>query len=105
MLEWEWNDYDDYNDKYMKLPWFAQWLAYFSNLEGLGILVKNGLLDPNLIYEMQYNSIILLWDKFLPITLGVRNKWSSPQMWGTVEYLYDEMRRIRAERGHGETGS
>ncbi len=103
MLTWEWNDFNDFVNKYMVLPNSAKYLSYFSNIEGLGLLVKNGLLDPNLVYDLQYISIIAIWEKFLPIVLEYRKVWSSPQLWITVEYLYDEMRRIRVERSHGET--
>jgi len=103
LISWDWNDFDDFNEKYMVPPNNAKYLSYFANLEGLGLLVRNGLLDANLVYDLQYVSIIMIWEKFLPIVLGYRKAWASPQLWVTVEYLYDEMRRIRVERGHEET--
>ena len=103
LLSWDWNDFDDFKEKYMVPPDNAKYLSYFTNLEGLGLLVRNGLLDANLVYDLQYVSIIKIWEKFLPIVLEYRKVWSSPQVWVTVEYLYDEMRRIRIERSHGET--
>ncbi len=103
LLSWDWNDFDDFKEKYMVPPDNAKYLSYFANLEGLGLLVRNGLLDANLVYDLQYVSIIMIWEKFLPIILEYREAWSTPQLWGTVEYLYDEMKRIRVERSHGET--
>ena len=98
MIRWEWKDYNDFEAKYGVAGW-AKFFSYMSQLEGIAFLVINGFLDPNHVYDLQYNSIIGLWEKFLPLTVESREKWSSPQSWDKVEYLYDEMIRIRDERG------
>ena len=99
MLRWEWKDYNDFDAKYGVAGW-AKFFSYMSQLEGIAFLVINGFLDPNHVYDLQYNSIIGLWEKFLPLTLESREIWSNPQSWSKVEYLYDEMRRIEGEREH-----
>ena len=99
MLRWEWKNYDDFEAHYGVLGW-AQYFSYMSQLEGIGFLVINGFLDPNHVYDLQYNSIIGLWEKFVPLILESREIWSSSQSWSKVEYLYDEMMRIQEERGH-----
>ena len=105
MWEWEWASFDDFNAKY-SLPnnkeAHVQWTRYFANLEGLGILVKKGLIDPELVYDSQYVSIIDLWEKFLPVIEGLRRSYA-PQMYEDPEYLYNEMIRMRDSRGHPET--
>ena len=58
MLNWEWNDFDDFVDKYMVSSSNAKYLSYFTNLEGLGLLVKNGLLDSNLLSGYTVTSCI-----------------------------------------------
>jgi hypothetical protein len=99
MLRWEWSDYDEFEVKYGVDGW-AQFFSYMSQLEGLALLVLNGFLDPNHVYDLQYNSIIGMWEKFLPLTLESREIWSNPQSWGKVEHLYNEMVRIQEDRGH-----
>jgi len=102
LLNWEWDDNDDFYEKYG--DWNVQFLSYLSNLEGLGLLVRYGLLDSNRVYDLQYASIIRAWEKFLPVILEARDRLSAPQLWTTIEFLYDEMVRIRAERSHEEIG-
>ncbi len=99
MLRWEWKDYEDFETKY-GVPGWAQHMSYFSELEGIAFLLMNDFLDANLVYDLQYHSIISVWEKFLPLTLESREIWSAPYTWDKVEYLYDEMRKIQAERGH-----
>jgi hypothetical protein len=68
-----------------------------NRLEGLGVMVKRGLIDVNFIYDLMYGSIIMIWEKFLPIVLESR-KNRVPHLYKDVEYLYDEMKRIRDDR-------
>ena len=99
ILRWETESYDAFNEKYSSQEW-SLLLSYFANLDGIGTLVSKGLMDTELVYELQYVSIITIWEKFLPITVESRKRWSAPQLWVKSEYLYDEMVKIRDERGH-----
>ena len=99
MMRWSVRNYNEMEDAHGAKGW-TQLMSYMSQLEGLSFLVKNGFLDVNLIYDIQYASIIGLWEKFLPITIEARDRWSMPQLWIEVEHLYDEMVRIRDEKGH-----
>ena len=98
--QWEWTDNDDYMKKYGGVHKSnAMFGAYMNRLEGLGVLVKRGLIDVNLLYDLQYGSIILMWEKFQPIINERRRRINAPHLYKDVEYLYDEMIRIRDERG------
>jgi len=99
MLRWEWKDYNDFEAKYGVGGW-AKYLSYMSQLEGIAFLVINGFLDPNHVYDLQYMSIIGLWEKFLSLIIESREIFSNPQILSKVEYLYGEMKRIQEERGH-----
>jgi hypothetical protein len=57
MLRWEWESYEDFESKY-GVPGWAQHMSYFSQLEGIAFLLMNEFLDPNLVYDLQYHSII-----------------------------------------------
>ena len=102
-IEWEWEDFDDYKEKYM-LPnnreAQVKMMHYFASLEGMGVLCKKGLIDPELVYDSQYGSIIGIWEKYLPIIEEMRVRQNAPQIYEDPEYLYNEMIRMRAKRGH-----
>lgn len=106
MIEWKWEDFDDYHEKY-QLPnnreAMVKMAHYFASLEGMGVLCKKGLIDPELVYDSQYGTIIAIWEKFLPIVEELRLRQNAPQMYEDPEYLYNEMIRIREKRGHPDT--
>jgi len=99
---WEWDDYDDFMDKYgpSSLENFSKYGSYLNRLEGLDVLVKRGLIDVNFLYDLMYGSIIIIWEKFLPFIMEDRRRRNTPHLFADVEYLYDEMVRIREERAH-----
>ena len=104
-LQWEWNwkDYDDFVTKYSypnNMEALVKFSHYFASLEGLGVLCKKGLIDPELVYDSQYTSIIHNWEKFLPIIEELRLRMNTPHLYEDPEYLYNQMIRIRTKRGH-----
>lgn len=102
---WAWKDYDDFMKKYSVLGGnyisYGKLLSIFSHFEGMGVLMRRGLLSPEIIYELNYNGIIMFWDKFSPIVHEWRRRFNSPQMFGTLEWLHGEMKKIRESKGHG----
>ncbi len=69
---------------------------------GVGVLVKKGLIDSELIYDMKRLTVIELWDKFSPIILEWRRRYSgAPQIYVGLEYLVSELRRLRGVKGDG----
>jgi hypothetical protein len=102
---WEWKDLDDFLEKYgpysgNSIP-YGKLMSIFSHYEGMSVLMKRGLLSPDLVYDLKYDSVIMFWDKFSPIVLWWRKRYNAPQMFGTIEWLYSEMKRIRESKGHG----
>ena len=57
LMNMEWKDYDDFEVKYGVGGW-AKFFSYMSQLEGIAFLLMNEFLDPNLVYDLQYHSII-----------------------------------------------
>lgn len=103
MWLWGWEDFDDFRAKYAypnNIEAHVKWTHYFASLEGLGVLCKKGLIDPELVYDSQYASIIFVWEKFLPIIEEYRLRMNAPHIYDDPEYLYTELIRIRAKRGH-----
>ena len=69
--------------------------------EGIGILVKRGLIDPALVDDMMSGLVLTWWDKVKSRVYSGRERWNAPQTLEWSEYLANEIRSI-AERQHPE---
>lgn len=95
---WEFDDYDDFFNKYgpdSAPDEHAIWDMFCSHFEGIAVLVRRGLIDSELVYDLMYASIIKFWEKYETILLGLRER-SGPKTWEDLEYLYNEMKRLQA---------
>jgi len=99
MALWKWTDYDDFMSKFgpeINPNDHAIWDSTITWLEGLGVLVKRGLIDPELVYDIMYGFIINFWEKHLPIFTKFREMWG-PKMFEDLEALYDQMEILALE--------
>ena len=104
IMKWEWEDYDDYMAKYGSEANPEAYMMYrkvFGYLEGLGVLVRRGLIDPSLVDDLMSGLIIGYWEKFEPIFVERRRQLNWPQVGEQIEYLYNQVRPI-AERQRRE---
>jgi len=99
---WEWDDYDDWERKYESnvdaLSLRATIGAYY---EGMGVLIKRGLIDPNLVDDLMSTPILMYWRKFEPVIKEARRRSGYPQRAEYQEYLYNQIMAI-AEKQHPE---
>jgi len=96
-----WDDYQDWYRKYgpeTNPKWFTSMQSIHAFFEGIGVLVKRGLIDITLVDDMMSSNIIVTWEKFRPLIYEIREEWGVPQMWEWVEYLYGEIRNIMVEQ-------
>jgi hypothetical protein len=97
VMQWEWEDYDDYMAKYGSEVNPEAYLMYrkvFGFLEGLGVLVRRGLIDPSLVDDLMSGAILSYWEKFEPIFVERRRQLNWPQVAEQIEYLYYQVRPI-----------
>ena len=102
--QWEWEDYDDYMAKYGSEANPEAYMMYrklFGYLEGLGVLVRRGLIDPSLVDDLMSGFIIRFWEKFEPYFVERRRRLNWPQVGEQIEYLYNQVQPI-AERQRRE---
>ncbi len=101
--DWSWRDFDEYMSKYGKTNIDARtkMTVVFGFFEGLGIMVRRGLISADLVYEFNYNSIIGFWERYSPIVMALRQSFNSPQFYEPIEWLYGEMKRLQVAKGHG----
>lgn len=96
MVMWKWTDYDDFFRQYgpdVNPDDHAIWDSTITWLEGLGVLVKRGLIDHELVHDIMYGFIINFWEKHLPIFMIFREQWG-PKMFEDLEGLYDTMKEL-----------
>jgi hypothetical protein len=101
---YEWQDFDDFMRKYgpeadiNAYSDFTRLAAYF---EGIGVLVKRGLIDPHIVDDLMSINIIQFWEKYENLAIEFRERWNAPQVIEWVEYLYNQIKPI-AEQQHPE---
>lgn len=89
--KWSFTDFDDFWDKYGRDSNPDQWrkyrrIAYY--YEHIGILVKEELIDPKLIYDFDHTPIEF-WEKFELIIKIYRERFEQPPKGQTAEWIED----------------
>ena len=94
VLEWEFNDYDDFYEKFgpdLNPDAYQSYIYLLYNMEGLGVLVREGYVGIRLIALLSGGVVKNLWMKLQPIIYEERERrywlrWSIE-----FEYLYDTL--------------
>jgi hypothetical protein len=101
----EWEDFDSFARKYshnVNPIDASKRLAMWQYWNGLGYLHSRGVIDSDTVFEMAGNWCIGQWTKFEPIIQGFRERDLRPESWRWFEYLANEMKIIREQRGMPE---
>lgn len=102
---WEWDDYDDSIKKYGPVSGsvddYSKMISVFLHFDGLGVQAKKGLLDFDDVCPLYNTRVIPLWEKYATLIYEARRRANSPQVYEHFEWLYDELKRIEVNRGHG----
>ncbi len=89
--------YDDYVAKYGPQANPDEYILHSrveTYLEGIGVLVKRGLIDPSFVDDLMSSAITTFWEKFGPSWLEYRVRMNHPQRGEYVEYLYNQIKPI-----------
>jgi hypothetical protein len=100
---WEWDDPEDFWRKYgpENQMEYIKWFSVSTVLEGIGVLIKRGYIDPYLVDDIMSLSSIGYWERFGEVILYGRKQYNWPQLWEYCEYLHDQIKQI-AEQQHPE---
>lgn len=102
LWRWQWSSYEEYWEKYSPLrnpeANVTRRVArgYYN---GLAALVRRGLLDLELLHELNPSGVQRYWEKMGPIALEFRRRNGYPDYLEPVEYLANEMRALRERKG------
>jgi hypothetical protein len=98
LYNWEWKDYEDFRTKYGSgsgnMEAFSMWMRIFQYYDGLGVLIKRGLLDKTLVADMMSELLILFWEKNEGVIKSAREYHNLPGTVENTEFLYNVIKEI-----------
>jgi hypothetical protein len=91
-----WADFHDY-DSALAITGGERhlWTYLFSFYDQVGVLLRRGLIEFDLVDDLLGNSTRQLWEKVVPVIHEARER-SDPRLYEHFEFLYDEMTRRTA---------
>jgi len=103
LLSMTWEDFQDFQRKYdstVNPDNFAKRRMMWIRFEGMGYMLRQGLVDIDTIYNLIGSFAILrLWQKYEPIIKEQRKFYDEPHWYRWWEYLASEISKKRAELG------
>ena len=102
IINQEWSDFDDFWEKYgsqTNPSTWARWQSTASEFHGMGVLLKKGLIDIELVEELLVNQVFVAWFRMEPIVEGFKG-WintrpapmsSKYETYSGFKYLYEEL--------------
>ena len=104
LLQMEWTDVDDFFQKYdssVDLENFEKRYRLWSYLDGMGMLLKKGLIDKEMIYYLMGGyGAYWNWEKFKDVIKESRVRMNSPDHFVMFEYLAEAMQKIKLKKKH-----
>ena len=104
LLDMQWEDPADFYRKYdssVDKENFVKRFYYWNLMDKVGILLKKGLIDKELVYYLLGGySTTWTWQKFKPIIIHQREYQNFKELGIGWEYLAKEMMKMREERGY-----
>ncbi len=104
----EWTSYEDFIEKYGQKnnpEAHIRRVIVLSFYESIGFLLKNHLINPNYAYELNRTGIIRMWEKYADLHKEMRVKLNDPEYAANFEYAYNEMMKLRKDKGLTSTMS
>jgi hypothetical protein len=97
--ESKWGSFKEYWDLWDKDPEFRRMSDNLGNFyEGLGVLVREGMLNIRWVALLFCAQTRWYWEKYLPIVEeGRRTLVGNKRWWSESEYLYNELMRYLGE--------
>jgi hypothetical protein len=97
LLNMEWKDYDDFERKYgsdYNLDNYAKRMNVWKTYNTLGMLVREKLIEPEVLYMINDVNPCFMWSKFKDIIVEQRKRYGVKETLSDFEFLNDEMLRV-----------
>ena len=93
---WSWTSYEDWREKY-SMPnnpeTSSKFFSVMGYFEGMGLLVKKGLVDVEMVDELLKILVYGIWEQYRDIIFETRSRMKIPHYLANYEYLYEEMKK------------
>ena len=103
LIKMEWEDWDDFNRKYGSENNPENWVfrySMWSRLNGVGLLVKAGLIDVDRVYDLMSWTILWQWEKWEDIISIIRGLYNNPSFMEGFEFIANEVVKESESRGY-----
>jgi len=100
LYNWSWTDHDDLVSKYgpQNVEEYSKFDMIGTFFEGVGVLVKRGLIDPLFVDDLMSGHVVRTWELFSSWVYIERERQNYPQLSEWFEYLYDQIKPIVEEQ-------
>ncbi len=93
-----WSSFEDWKEKvWLNNAKRASWGAWTNYYEGIGVLVKEDLVDIRLVAELIAGITRKFWEMHAPIIVEVRKYTEQPRFLSETEYLYNRLMKYMDE--------
>ena len=100
---WQWEDYEDYMQKYRDIEQRTKLMTTTGFFEGLGVLVKRRLIDPVFVADLFGGWVQDFWRKFESNVKERRERTGFKIGQENIEYLFNELQKIYEQYPDGFT--
>ena len=101
LMNMEWRDYDDFERKYgsdYNVDNAAKRFSVWYTHNTLGMLVREKLIEPELLYPILGGNAIFHWTKFKDVIKEHRKRYGDEDDLSDFEFLYNEMHKVALSR-------
>ena len=97
IMETKFQNYDEFKQKILDDPIKLRSLYSIAAFyEGIGVLVKDGLVDIRFVAKLTAGAIRQFWEKLEPVIGETRRSLEYPRLLGETEYLYKYLMKYMA---------
>jgi hypothetical protein len=75
------------------------------HMERIGTLVKNDLLDADVLLDFCGQVVQDTWNEVRPVALEQRRRWSIPVLWENFEFLSSKAEQLDVRRAKARTAA
>ena len=107
VLSLDWQDIEDYMKRYdssVNTESYAQRMHIWISYDNMGYLLREGLVDREILFNSAGFAAINMWGRYQPIFDHYRSTELGPRYLENFEYLASEMWKMCKTRGYTSSG-
>lgn len=96
--KWSWKDAEEFSSKYGPVSnpeEYNMFVRIITQFDSIGSLVRHGLTDIRFMPRGIAIMVTSFWDRFRLIASELETLWGNTDIFGEVEYLYNEIKKNR----------